>query len=147
LYGDLDRAGAYDQCVAGYSGASLAKKLGIRGGDCVLLDGAPAGFAIDGLPDGVRVNRRAGTRAYDLILMFCPDSDRLRRRWAALHPRTTMAGALWVAWPKRTSGIVTDIDETTVRAYALHHGRVDVKVCAVDDVWSALKHVVRKADR
>jgi hypothetical protein len=89
----------------GYSGAALGKKLGIRGGDCVLLDGAPAEFVVDGLPDGARVNRRAGVRAYDVILMFCPDADRL------------------------------------------HHGRVDVKVYAIDDVWSALKHVVRKADR
>jgi hypothetical protein len=64
-----------------------------------------------------------------------------------LHPRTTAAGALWVAWPKRASGLTTDLDENVVRDFALAHGRVDVKVCAIDEVWSGLKHVIRKADR
>jgi hypothetical protein len=58
-----------------------------------------------------------------------------------------VAGALWVAWPKGASGIATDLDANVVRAYALAHGRVDVKVCAIDDVWSGLKHVIRKVDR
>lgn len=64
-----------------------------------------------------------------------------------LHPLTTQAGALWIAWPKRTSGVCTDLNENIIREFALGHGRVDVKVCAVDDVWSALKHVIRKANR
>lgn len=133
--------------MAGYSGTPLARKLGIAPGHAVLLDGAPDGFGLDGLPDGVRVHRRPGAGPYDVIVCFCPDRARLARRWPVLHPRTTPAGALWVAWPKRSAGVPTDLDEQTVRGYALAHGRVDVKVCAVDEVWSGLKHVVRKVDR
>ncbi len=91
--------------------------------------------------------RRLGDGPYDLILCFCPDQARLIRRWTVLHPRTTAAGSLWIAWPKRSAGVPTDLDENVVRDYALSHGRVDVKVCAIDDTWSGLKHVIRKADR
>lgn len=132
--------------MAGYSGTPLARKLGIAPGSRVLLDGAPAGFALE-LPDGATLARRAGAGAYDVVLCFCPDRARLARRWPALHPLTTPAGALWIAWPKRASGLATDLDENAVRGYALAHGRVDVKVCAVDDTWSGLKHVIRVADR
>lgn len=133
--------------MAGYSGTPLARKLGIAAGHALLLDGAPARFSIDGLPDGVTVRRRAGSGPYDVIVCFCPDAARLRHRWPALHPLTTTAGSLWIAWPKRSSGLRTDLDENVVRDYALANGRVDVKVCAIDDTWSGLKHVIRKADR
>jgi len=132
---------------AGYSGTPLHRKLGITASSAVLLDGAPAGFAIPDLPGGVTAHRRAGDGPYDVILCFCPTAARLAARWPALHPRTPVNGALWIAWPKRTSGVPTDLDENTVRAFALTHGRVDVKVCAIDDVWSGLKHVIRKTDR
>jgi hypothetical protein len=121
--------------------------LGVAAGHALLLDGAPAGFTVAGLPDDVAVHQRVGSGPYDVIVCFCPDAGRLHRRWPALHPLTTAAGSLWVAWPKRSSGTATDLDENVVREYALAHGRVDVKVCAIDDVWSGLKHVVRKADR
>jgi hypothetical protein len=134
--------------MAGYSGKPLAMKLGIRTGDLVLLDGAPPAFVLDGLPAEVSVHRRAsGSGRYDVILCFCGNTDRLRRRWPVLHPRTTTAGALWIAWPKRSSGIATDLDENAIRDHALANGRVDVKVCAVDDTWSGLKHVIRTVDR
>jgi hypothetical protein len=133
--------------VAGYSGTRLAQKLGVTPGHALLLDGAPADFTVDGLPDGVTVHRRAGSSRYDVIVCFCPDAVRLHRRWPALHPLTTSSGSLWIAWPKRASGIATDLTENVIREYALGHGRVDVKVCAVDEVWSGLKHVIRKADR
>jgi hypothetical protein len=133
--------------MAGYSGTPLARKLGIAPESAVLLDGAPAGFTIDGLPPGVRPLRRPGSGPYDVILCFCPDRARLVRRWPALHALTTPAGALWIAWPKRASGLRTDLDENVVRDHALEHGRVDVKVCAVDDTWSGLKHVIRITDR
>jgi hypothetical protein len=133
--------------VAGYSGTPLARKLGVAAGHALLLDGAPAGFTVEGLPEGVTVHRRAGSGRYDVIVCFCPDAVRLRRRWPALHPLTTSAGSLWIAWPKRSSGMVTDLDGNIVRDYALVNGRVDVKVCAIDEVWSGLKHVIRKADR
>jgi hypothetical protein len=134
--------------MAGYSGKPLAQKMGLATGHLVLLDGAPEAFVLDDLPPGVTVHRRpAGSARYDAILCFCADRARLHRRWPALHERTTPAGALWIAWPKRAAGVATDLDENAVRDYALAHGRVDVKVCAVDDVWSGLKHVIRKADR
>jgi hypothetical protein len=132
--------------MAGYSGTPLHRKLGIAPGNSVLLDGAPHEFTLD-LPDGVHLSRRTGCGPYDVILCFCPDLARLRRRWVALHPLTGPAGALWIAWPKRASGIPTDLDENVVREHALAHGRVDVKVCAVDETWSGLKHVIRTADR
>jgi hypothetical protein len=133
--------------MAGYSGTPLARKLGIAPGHEVLLDGAPEGFAIEGLPPEAHLRRRTGTGPYDVIVCFCPDRSRLVRRWPVLHLLTTTAGALWIAWPKRASGIRTDLDENAVRDHALAHGRVDVKVCAVDDTWSGLKHVIRTADR
>jgi hypothetical protein len=132
--------------MAGYSGTPLHRKLGITPESSVLLDGAPGDFTLD-LPDGVRLVRRAGPGPYDVILCFCPDLARLVRRWAVLHPLTTTAGSLWIAWPKRAAGIPTDLDENVVRDHALANGRVDVKVCAVDETWSGLKHVIRKADR
>jgi hypothetical protein len=133
--------------MAGYSGTPLVRKLGIAAGHSVLLDGAPPSFELDGLPADVSVRRRAGAGPYDVVLCFCADSDRLRARWSVLHPLTTSAGSLWIAWPKRSSGVATDLDENVVREYALANGRVDVKVCAVDEVWSGLKNVIRRADR
>jgi hypothetical protein len=133
--------------VAGYSGTPLARKLGIAPGTAVLLDGAPAGFVVPGMPDGVTPRRRTGPGPYEVILCFCPGRARLAARWPVLHGLTTPAGALWVAWPKKSSGLATDLTETVVREYALAHGRVDVKVCAIDETWSGLKHVIRVSDR
>src|SRR4051812_20289407 len=110
--------------MVGYSGTPLARKLGIDPGTTVLLDGAPDGFAIPDLP--VEVRRRAGPGPYDVIVCFCPSVARLERRWPVLHARTTPAGALWIAWPKRSSGMPTDLTEHQVRDFALAHGRVDV---------------------
>ncbi len=133
--------------MAGYSGTPLSKKLGVNAGHRVLLDGAPAAFDLRELPSDVVLHRRSAPGLYDVILCFCPDQARLRRRWQVLHRLTPPGGALWVAWPKRSSGMATDLDENGVRDFALAHGRVDVKVCAIDDVWSGLKHVIRVADR
>jgi hypothetical protein len=133
--------------MAGYAGTPLPKKLGVAAGHRVLLDGPPPAFTLTDLPPGVTVHRRAGQGPYDVIVCFCPDVARLRRRWPVLHRLTPPAGALWVAWPKRSSGLATDLDEHVVREHALANGRVDVKVCAVDDTWSGLKHVIRLTDR
>jgi hypothetical protein len=133
--------------MAGYSGTGLPRKLGITEDCDVLLDGGPIGFNLGEVPAGARVARRAGTGPYSVIVCFCPDRNRLERRWPALHRLTTPAGALWIAWPKRSSGVITDLTDRVVREFALANGRVDVKVCAIDDVWSGLKNVIRKADR
>jgi hypothetical protein len=132
---------------AGYSGTPLATKLGIRSGQRVLLDGAPASFELPKLPEDVTVHRRAGRPPYQVGLLFCPDHTTLVRRWPRVHELVTPAGRLWVAWPKRASGLVTDLDENVVRDHGLAHGRVDVKVCAIDATWSGLAFVVRLRDR
>ena len=133
--------------MAGYSGTPLPRKLGIAAGHRVLLDGAPADFTLADLPPDTVLHRRAGSRPYHIIIAFCPDRARLVRRWPVLHGLTPPDGALWIAWPKRASGRATDLDETVVRDFALANGRVDVKVCAIDDTWSGLKHVIRLSDR
>ena len=131
----------------GYSGKPLAAKLGIKPDHLVLLDNAPAGFVIEGLPPGTSVARRAGRTPYDVVLMFCPDRARLAKRLPTLLARTTTAGMIWTAWPKRSSGVPTDLDENGIRELALPLGVVDVKVCAIDATWSGLKLVRRLSHR
>jgi hypothetical protein len=131
----------------GYSGKPLAAKLGIRADHLVLLDNAPEGFVVEGLPPGTSVARRLGRTPYDVVLMFCPDRARLTRRLPTLLARTTTAGMIWAAWPKRSSGVPTDLDENGIRELALPLGVVDVKVCAIDATWSGLKLVRRLSSR
>jgi hypothetical protein len=123
---------------AGYSGTPLPRKLGVRDGSRVLVVAAPAGFRLDA-PHHVR----ARNGAYDVLLVFCPHTAELHRRWPTAADRTAERGALWIAWPKRASGVPTDLTEDVVRAHALPLGWVDVKVCAVDETWSGLKLVRR----
>jgi hypothetical protein len=132
---------------AGYSGTPLPRKLGIKPDSRVLLVGAPADFSLGELPPGVVPHRRPGTGAYDVILAFCPDLTTLRHRFAPLARRLTPAGALWIAWPKKASGVPTDLTENVVREHGLAAGLVDVKVAAIDPTWAGLKFVVRLRDR
>ncbi len=135
---------------AGYSGTPLPTKLGIKPGHRVLLDSAPAGFEDEllvPLPEGAAVSRRAGKAPYDVVVAFRPDTAALTRNLARDITRIPKNGALWIAWPKRSSGIVTDITEDVVRREALEIGVVDVKVCAIDATWSGLKLVYRTKDR
>jgi hypothetical protein len=129
--------------MAGYSGTPLARKLGIRPGDSFALLSAPEGFAIDDLPPGVDVRLRARP-ACDVIVSFHTRRSDLTRRFAALMRALVVDGGLWVAWPKRASGVDTDITEDVVREVALPTGMVDNKVCAIDDTWSGLRLVLRK---
>jgi hypothetical protein len=124
--------------TAGYSGTPLPRKLGISPTSRTLVVGAPKGFALDA-PHHVR----AGRPGYEVQLLFCPDAATLRRRWPAAAERSTARGAVWVAWPKRSSGVPTDLTEDGVRDHALPLGWVDVKVCAIDATWSGLKLVRR----
>jgi hypothetical protein len=132
--------------AAGYSGTPLPRKLGVQPGHRVLLVGAPTGFTLGDLP-GVQVHRRAGVSAYDVILAFVSDRRALERRFAPLSARLVSNGGLWVAWPKRASGVATDLDENAVRNHGLDLGLVDNKVCAIDETWSGLRFVVRLRDR
>ncbi|WP_448625112.1 hypothetical protein [Geodermatophilus sp. URMC 64] len=133
--------------TAGYSGTPLPAKLGIKPGARVLLDGAPGDLPLEPLPDGVTPHRRPGREPYDVVLLFAPDAARLRSRWPALVPRLETAGRLWVCWPKKSSGVPTDLTENVVRDFGLAEGLVDVKVCAVDATWSGLAFVRRLRDR
>jgi hypothetical protein len=128
--------------AAGYSGKPLPVKLGVRAGSRVLVTGAPADFTLD-CPHDVR----AGRQPYDVVLLFCPSVAALERGYPRAYDRITVDGALWVAWPKRSSGVPTDLTENGVRSHALTHGLVDVKVCAIDTTWYGLKLVRRLADR
>ncbi|HZA78786.1 MAG TPA: DUF3052 domain-containing protein [Acidimicrobiales bacterium] len=129
--------------MAGYSGTPLARKLGIREGDALALLSAPDGFAIDDLPLGVEVRRRA-RGVTEVIVSFHTRQAELARRFPTLMRALAVDGGLWVAWPKRTSGVETDITEDVVREVALPTGMVDNKVCAIDDTWSGLRLVLRK---
>jgi hypothetical protein len=124
--------------TSGYSGTPLPRKLGITATSRTLVVGAPQDFVLDA-PHHVR----AGRPGYAVQLLFCPDTATLRRRWSGARDRSTERGAIWVAWPKRSSGVPTDLTEDGVRAHALPLGWVDVKVCAIDATWSGLKLVRR----
>ena len=131
----------------GYSGTPLHRKLGIKPESRVLLSAAPVGFAIDDMPRSAVVQTRAAGSSYDVVLAFCPDLRRLEQRFVRLAPRLTTAGALWIAWPKKASGVATDLSDNVVREFGLGQGLVDVKVCAIDATWSGMKFVRRLRDR
>jgi hypothetical protein len=131
---------------SGYSGTPLARKLGIMAGHRILVVGGPPDLAID-LPAGVETHTRAGRTPYDVIVAFAPDRRALARRFPTLPAKLVVDGGLWVAWPKRSSGVSTDLDENLVREVGLTAGLVDNKVCAIDSVWSGLRFVVRLRDR
>ena len=134
--------------AAGYSGTPLVSKLGIKPGTTLALIGAPDGFddTLGELPDGVTVRRRLQGRL-DVIVAFYVERSALERRLPALREALQPAGGLWVAWPKRASGVATDVSETVVRELGLAAGLVDNKVCAIDAVWSGLRLVYRLRDR
>ena len=132
--------------MAGYSGAPLPRKLGIKPGHRVLLLGAPEGFALPDLPDGVKVVTRA-TGTGDVILAFHLRRAELAERMPALRERMEPAAGLWIAWPKRASKVETDLTEDVVRELALANTLVDNKVCAIDETWSGLRLVIRLRDR
>jgi hypothetical protein len=134
--------------MAGYSGTPLPKKLGIKSGHTVVLLGAPEGFedSLD-LGDDVRVLRQLRLAPVDVIVFFVDRLTELERRFADVVARMHPAGAFWVAWPKKASRRATDITEDVVRRIGLAGGLVDNKVCAIDDVWSGLRLVIRVENR
>jgi hypothetical protein len=131
--------------VSGYSGTPLAAKLGFKAGQRACYVNPPEGFGelLGELPDGVRVLARPG-RGLDLIVAFVTARADLERRLGALRGALASDGMLWVAWPKRASGVATDMTEHVVREVALPTGLVDTKVCAIDETWSGLKLVIRR---
>ena len=134
--------------MAGYSGKSLAQKLGIKSGARMVVLNAPAGYwnLIGPPPQGLTM-ADADLGPVDIVHVFVKDSKTLAQGLAALRERIAPNGMIWVSWPKRSSGVATDLDENAIRAMALSAGLVDVKVCAVDETWSGLKLVIRRRDR
>ncbi|MFN2595405.1 MAG: DUF3052 domain-containing protein [Actinomycetota bacterium] len=110
--------------------------------------GAPSGFdgTLGKLPDGVEILTRPG-KQMDVVLFFTASSVELRRRFAALARSLAPAGGLWIGWPKKSSGLATDLTENVAREIGLDAGLVDNKVCAIDDTWSGLRFVIRLKDR
>jgi hypothetical protein len=136
--------------MAGYSGTPLPQKLGIKPGARLGLVAAPAGFArtLGPLPPGVTPKPVGAHRSqFDVIVCFAASMAEVARRVPALKARLDPAGGLWLAWPKKSSGVATDVGETAVRTIGLDAGLVDNKVCAIDETWSGLRFVIRLADR
>jgi len=135
--------------MAGYSGTPLPKKLGIRVGHRVALLGAPTAFEETlGLPDGVTVGKSArGAHTVDVIVLFAKAMRDLTKGLATAAKALAYDGGLWVAWPKKASGVPTDVTENLVREKGLGIGLVDNKVCAIDETWSGLRLVYRVKDR
>jgi hypothetical protein len=120
----------------------------MKEGSDVALVSAPDDFErlLDPLPDAVRIRRRL-QRDHDVVVLFTAKRSDLERRFARLAAATAIDGGLWVAWPKRASGVETDLAENVVRDVGLERGLVDNKVCAIDETWSGLRFVRRLADR
>lgn len=134
--------------MAGYSETPLAKKLGLKEGSRVAMTGAPPGFRREliGLPDGVNFVTTTASEL-DVILFFVKSQRELIQNFPRLASHLKPAGMLWIAWPKKASGVKTDLSDNSVRQIGLDAGLVDVKVCAVNEVWSGLKFVIRVKDR
>jgi hypothetical protein len=131
--------------VAGYSGTPLAKKLGIKPGSLLLAVKAPAGYValLDPLPENVTFAPTSADEL-DVVHLFTMTRSELNKLIDRYKTRIKQNGAIWVSWPKKASGIPSEITEDTVREVALPLGLVDIKVCAVDETWSGLKLVIRK---
>jgi hypothetical protein len=132
--------------VSGYSGTPLARKLGIKEGAAIAAVGeVPDDLAdlLAPLPPGVRW-KKAARAPVDLVIAFFTRRADVARRWTSLTAAAGAEGVVWVAWPKRSSGVPTDLTEDAFREDLLPTGWVDVKVCAIDETWSGLKMVLRK---
>lgn len=131
--------------MAGYSGTPLARKLGVTDDTTILAIGAPKNYSalLAPLPAGARISSR-GSKAPRFVHLFTTARADLAKRLRQLRGALAQDGVVWVSWPKKAAKIETDITEDTIRSIALPLGFVDVKVCAVDDTWSALKLVIRR---
>ena len=134
--------------MAGYSGKPLTQKLGIKPGFCIFVDGlaAPYRDIVGELPDGVTI-AKAAKAPLDVVHLFATDAKGLAAKLRAHRKAIAPDGMIWASWPKRASGVGTDVTEALVRETALANGLVDIKICAVDEVWSGLKLVIPVKDR
>ena len=134
--------------MAGYSGKPLVQKLGIKPGFCIFVDGLSSAYAdvVGQLPDDVRVATTAKA-PLDMVHVFATEAKGLAARLRGYRKAIAPDGMIWASWPKKASGVVTDVTEALVRETALANGLVDIKICAVDDIWSGLKLVIPVKDR
>lgn len=135
--------------MAGYSETPLAKKLGIKEGFHLGFVNAPKGFKkeLGSLPAGARIFVGHLPKPLDLIILFTDSASRLKIEFPILAEKLSTNGMLWVAWPKKSSGVSTDLSFDIVQHTGLQAGLVDVKICAVNEIWSGLKFVYRLKDR
>ena len=135
--------------MTGYSGTPLWKKLGYKTGMFAYVEGAPSNYlSLLALPADVVVTWLASAKSdMEFVHLFATSASNLERKLESYRKRITPDGVIWVSWPKRSSGVKSDITEDTIRDVALPMGLVDVKVCAVDEVWSGLKLVIRREAR
>jgi hypothetical protein len=130
------------------TGSPLSRKLGIRLDARVTLVGAPDDFSLGDVPPGTQIRRRlSGRPDSDVIVAFFVRGAELERRLPRLKASLDFTGGLWLAWPKRASGVTTDLGDGPVRELGLSAGLVDNKVCAIDHTWSGLRFVYRVTDR
>jgi len=134
--------------MAGYSGTPLPKKLGVKPNQRIALVNAPNDFAkvLGPLPENAVIVKRLNG-PLDLILLFVDREQTLAKQFPILASKLQSNGMIWVAWPKKSAGVATDLVFEKVQRIGLDCGLVDVKICAVDDVWSGLKFVIRLKDR
>jgi hypothetical protein len=132
--------------MAGYSGTPLWKKLGYKTGMSAYFDGEPNNyFSLLALPaDVVVIWLRRAKPEMEFVHLFATSASELKRKLESYRKKIVPGGVIWVSWPKKSSGVKSDITEDTIRDVALPMGLVDVKVCAVDEVWSGLKLVIRR---
>lgn len=133
--------------MTGYSGTPLVTKLGIKAGFNIAFVNAPVDFFGElTLPQDIRVNSRS-VKPLDFALLFVKSEKDLKKKFSQYAARLAPAGMIWIAWPKKSSGVATDLTFTNVQAIGLAAGLVDTKICAVNEVWSGLKFVIRLKDR
>ena len=133
--------------MAGYSGTPLVKKLGVKENSNVAFINAPDGYEeVLELPPTVIVSSRS-KEPLDFVQLFVKSRPELEHKFPQYSAKLKPSAMFWISWPKKSSGVATDLTEDVIRAIGLAHGMVDVKVCAVDDIWSGLKFVFRLKDR
>ena len=132
--------------MAGYSGTPLWKKLGYKAGVSAYVEGEPGNYiSLLTLPADVVVTWLPRAKSeMEFVHLFTTSASNLKRKLESYRKRIVPGGVIWVSWPKKSSGVPSDITEDTIRDLALPMGLVDVKVCAVDEVWSGLKLVIRR---
>ncbi|KJC43745.1 hypothetical protein UP09_17425 [Bradyrhizobium sp. LTSP885] len=134
--------------MAGTSGKSIVQKLGLKPGFCIFVDGLSVAYGdmVGELPAGVRIAKTA-KGPFDAVHLFAAEAKGLAAKLRRYRQAIAPDGMIWVSWPKKSSGVATDLTDTVVRETGLAAGLVDIKVCAIDEVWSGLKFVIPVKER